>query len=623
MEYLPWLLAFAFAVLVIVFIDTWLREKEAAAEADEQHKQELADLEEQKQNLELQKKKLNELLALSQNENKRKDGVLELIDKTNQMSEGKSWVYVLDNQDGHQIIGADGEELKGTYRKLPRTLATAARKGELECTDARYAVSAGETSDAQVYVLNNVTDHYTILTLNDEIENLHSEIDGYGVEIHSLVGEIHRLENNIAELEETIERSDVVTTVMNLKYLCKNAQSFVDTEPASLVFIKTEANLPQIASFGKSREVYLKACVDVINERFPDCHITRYSEDSLCCLFVGDACEAATKKARIILDMLSEKKGLLALSDGTHTDRNVIEVADYRTGEISKLIFCMDIKSEFDRTESRFGVQQFGEYDYTSILEYKRGMDKLARNKKIKFKYRPIADSINGKVYAYQMTPYFPNTAFKSFEQALYGAILFGYVEEFEEMLYSECMRAYKNAVRDGQLFHNTRVILNSIADACMTNRAERNLYEKYYDDLKNLISEISEEVPAGLDCARIKKKRISEWRASCIVNCTEDSGYNMIKLELLSPDLVRVPAEVACSEEHRQVIVDIKTRIEGKARLVVDEISTPAQLREAIAAGADYVAGPYVGADEYEPPCVSDKCMKQIGLIRFGKKKG
>ncbi len=614
MEYLSWLLAVAFAVLVIVFAWCWLRAREAKLEADTEHMLAVSALEKEKH-------ELSEALAASENESERKTQILELIDKTQLESNGKVWLYAFDKRDGSQIIGADGEELEGTYRPLPKILERAAEKGRLNCIDTRYSAVTGENTHARVYFLNDVTDKYTIKALGGEIENLHTELDGLGIEIQALLGEIDRLDGEKAELIETIERADAVTTVMNMEYFYRHAEGLVGESDAALILVKTEADLPQAASFGKSREIYLRSCADRILESFPDCIMARYSEESFCCLFVGDTCETANEKADRILTLLTEQGKLLSLCDGNHIDRNVLEVADYRTGDIRELVFCLAIKSSFDRRCKRFGVQSFGAYDYDSILKYRKGMEKLVKRRKIRFKFSPIACSTDAKVYAYQMTPYFPDMAFGSFSEALDGAILFGYTEEFEEILYNECMRVYRKAISEGLLFHDTKVIINSIPDACMSNKAEKAFHEKYFDELNNLISEISEEVPSGLDAARVKRKRMAEWGASCVVNCTEDSGYNMIRIELLSPQLVRVPVSIACSPDSK-VLEDIKTRIEGRAKLLIDGISTPKELRDAIAAGADYISGDYVGPAEYDPACVTDRCMKQIGLIKFGKKK-
>ncbi len=643
MEYLPWLLAVVFAFLAIVVTVFLLREKKARRQADEEHRDAVA-------KLESEKSVLNEQLTDSETENQRKDGLLELINATHLESNGKVLMYAFDRQNGEQLFGAGGDKLENVCGVLQDVLAEAAEAGELGDADARYSVITGENEQARVYVLNNVTHRYTISDLNREIENLtfkakilRSEADSLGAEAHSFLSEVlrleqdkralwderHRLEGEVkslekakAALEDTIERSDAVTTVMNIKYFCKNLASFAGDGEASLLFIKTEANLPSATFFGKSREAYLKSCADKIIGEFPDCRIARYSEDSFCCLLAGDF-ETAAQKARVILGLLAEAGKLISLCNGNHVDENVIEISSCKIGEAENLVFCLDIKAKFDRMSAKFGVQPFDSGDYNLIFEYKNGMEKLAAKKKLKFKYRPIADSATGKVFAYQMIPCFPETPFKSFCEAYDGAILFGYIEELEELLYNECMRAYKSAVKSGLLFNNTKIIINSATNACMTNDAEKRLGEKYYDDLQNLISEITEEVPANLEAARIKEKRISGWGASSIVDCTDDIGYNMARIELLSPDIVRVPASIVCAEKNKAVLDDIMARIKGKAKLLVDGINTLSELRGAIAAGADYLAGEYIGDAENEPPCVADRCMRQIGLVRFGKKKG
>ncbi len=615
MEYLPWLIAAALAVLAAVIIRLFVAEKKQRRLEDEKHTHAILALENEKRAVEEERE-----AAIS--EGKRKERLIELIVKTHMSSDGKVKIFGFENESNEQLFGTDGEELKGTYRKLPRTLYQSLRSGELDCIDTQYAVTAESDGESRVYVLNDVTDKYKVIELESEIDCLKGEIGELGSRIDELEGDKSSLGAKIESLEDDLSRSDIITDVMNIEYFTENAEMLAGDGEAWLMFIKTEADLPQAASFGKSRELYLKSFAKSMLEAFDGIKIARYSEDSFVCMFSGITAEELGKNAETAVGMLAEHSKLLSLCDDRYENRNVLEISRLKRGRIKELVFCLSIKAAHDRRENRYGVLEFTEQDLEAILGYEQGMEKIIDKKSVRFTYRPIARSSDAKIFAYHAEPYFPNTPFKSVKEAVDGSMLFGYTEEFEKMVYDECLRRYKSCIADGRMLYNTRVILNSTPNTCMTNKAALEFYEKYYVEVKNIITEIPERIPSGLDSARVKKRRADAWNASCIMDMGADVKDNSLKIGLLSPDIVRVDAAIACGEHGREVIGEIRREIKAyDGMILIDGISSAAELREAIAVGAELLAGAFVGGAGTEPQDINDRCIKEIGYKRFGKR--
>ncbi len=454
-----------------------------------------------------------------------------------------------------------------------------------------YKVTSSHDDDISVYVVADIT--------SDEVE------------IPELI-----LKNG--SLEKKLGSLDMYTSALNREAWLARVDELSKDTGGTFMFLQLGGST--VTDFGSVRESYVKACADILIESCPNGVLGRFSPDGFCQWMPDVTPEVALGSAEELLKKLSALSGTYFLTDDDMIGA-IVELVAYQGHDPSQLMASMETRIAVDRHHGFVGVRLVGEHEAELIAGRRDIIERFISNGKLRFSYRPIAQSVNARVFGYQMIPDLSDMDFDDLNDALYQAEIFGLVQQLEDFILSEGMRCYEREVAEGNLLYTTHVWIDSLSGSCMTRDDAQTFHEKHYDTLKNLVVELTEHV-GDKERMRLKKHRIENWGAACAVSLGADREEGLLKILELDPDIVRVSVNVLEDKVTSALLREFVSRRDGRAvAIAADDISTAAQLKTAITAGATYLMGDYIGKAENTTNGVSDKCMNDIAKIQFGKR--
>ncbi len=583
-KYIPMIAAAALLIAAVITVILLVREIRRRREEQRQHS-------ETKRQLGDEIAALESKLEVEQRLNARHTSVLELIGQVHKQQEGRTEIFAFDKVRGRQIFGDDGDSDVTRQREVPlkMILDEALESGELDDNnDGReFAISESENELAKVYLLADITDTKRVPLLEAERD----------------------------EAQKKLLQSDVLTEALNPEgfgdYVKRN-----HTDGTRIVFLKTSA-----ATLGDAyREKFTKAVAALLRELTDGGVIGRFSDQSFC--FVKEMQNESELRALCdnILCRINNLHTELQTVNACEMGKSVIYISPV-TADVAQLLDVLDIKSREAKLNGHYGVHLFDTEETAKLLERRDELEAVINKKQIRFLYRPIATSEDARIYGYELIPTFPASPYETADDALREARLFDKAERLERLIFFEGMRIFDKAVLDGKLLYGTYAWISALDGTFLTEADTAELHEKYYDELKNLIVEIGEELPDKLCTASIKRNRAERLGGAAAVKCGASAEENLLKLMLIKPELVRVSAALVCDAKNKTVIKELKAKLRRNGgKLLVDNINKAAELEAAIAVGAEYLEGEYIGKTDTDPGEIAEKCMTKIGQLQFGK---
>ncbi len=591
---LPWLTVGVLAVVVAIVIALLVREsRRRRAELarrlaeEEAHR---ADIE----RFNAERAALQDELAAERREAEHRSTLYALIDQAHRAQEGRIGLFAFDRDTSRPLLGVTADE---------GLVAAITRDGERELLNAlihadplaepipHLAVSSALDNDNRVFAVADVTDR-------DRIPGL--------------------LAANRA-LEEQYARSDRLTDALNLEAFLELAPAFRKANAdrgVELVLVSTA--LADTAAHTGSRETYIRACARALMEALPDGLVARYSEHALCCLLPEPVADRLVAVASRLLQLHT----ILCTVDETQSDGSILVHAPFDGEHPAQLLHCLSIRAAQARMEGKQGLLPFDPAESDAILSRETDLRRIIDRQQLRFLYRPIATGADARVFGYELTPYFTNEAYDRADDLLASARLYGLAEPLWRLILTEALRQYGKDIRDGRILSSTHIWLRSPTGVCLGRDAAQALHEAQYDNLKQLILELPEPMPAALASATLKRERLARWDASCAVPCTGQGEEDLLKLALLRPAVIRLPITALQSAKSKAASKELLSRQKKLgARLLVDGITTAAEMETAIAAGATLLAGDYIGIPESDPGELAYRGMKRIAHIQYGKR--
>ncbi len=433
------------------------------------------------------------------------------------------------------------------------------------------------------------------------------------------------IEKERNSLAEQLESADILTETMNLPAFVKHQTAEYEAEPSNdrwLLFLQIVPTVISDEIMGDFAEGYTKICAQVLTEEMGVGQVARYSMDSFCASFTAANQIEAEQFVTRVAALVDARRREVWQVDERLLNPGVWQISHYDGSDLDQYIYCMHIRAMVNAQRGRTALQLLNAGEVPRITGYKTAIDEAIDKKQIRFLYQPIANSKDAKVFGYEMIPYFPTLPFQSNEEMLRRARLFGQTHRLEELLCQESLRLFEKAVVNLKMLSSTRILLPTFRGACMVSGDEENFHETNYDLLPNFIVEMTEELPDMMLIASIKRENIGRWGAWSATRFDEDMESNGMKMGVCAPNLVRMSVDLIADPAHAQMMKDLIDRVhEDGFFIMADNIKTHTDVEVAVAAGADYLQGEYVSKATEEPGEISDKCMKKISQIRFGKR--
>ncbi len=538
-----------------------------------------------------------ESLEKETDEKNKKAHLLGVIENLQLAQNGRSGIFVFDCADGECVCEMCGKSLVTTLTddgrlELKDVLASAEESKELRVGGRIYSVFSSEAVGQRVYILTDITDSVRV----------------------SELARSEKLWRKKAEYGDTYTNAVSFAAFIELGAFVKG------DGVASVMFIQTEAALGGFPS-EDAHELYMKSAADALTELFENGIVARYSSDSFCCIAPRKDADAERQSAEAAIALLDGLHTVLRPDRKTSGPCNLIELAEYGEGDLERLVYAMSIKAIDDRNAGRLGARRFESADVDAIFARRAAAERIITEKQIRFSYRPIALASNARIFGYELVPYFTDELFSAPESVVENAEIFGLGAELEALIFSEGMRIYTKAVSDGKLMNTSQVWIRALGRAAMNAESERLFHERYYDSLKNLITEPNAN---SLDavCVSAKLSCAARWGARSAIRLGADAKENLIKLLTLKPALVKISAEVICDPKAKAAVKELAFRQrKGEITIHADGIGTAGELEAAIAAGAAYLSGDFIGRAEGDFGEITDKAMNHIGNIQFGKR--
>ncbi len=519
---------------------------------------------------------------------------------------GKVSLYVFDYESGERLYKEAGRaDVVAAFTdcgEIPLRTALEAARCELQLPITRaerhFTLEYTSVCGKELYLVTDITDNYRAEGLTTERDILSRRLDG----------------------------CDVFTDAMELgSFVKKHEAVFKENPPVNLwlLYMRTEPAVLPDELMSNFDESYLKLAAELLGERFGVKNVARCTRFGLCAFLYAFDEEMARRIASEVEAQINERRAQLWPVDQRFINRNVFELAYYDGSDLADFIYAVRIRARVDMQKGNAGINMFSSSDVPRILGYKNAIGRAVEKREIRFTYSPIINTSNGKVFAYEMIPVFPSLSFSSLDELLYRARLFSLTDELEDLLFGQAMMRYDRAIKNLKMLPGTRVLIKSFAGACMMARCEEEFKEKNYDLLPNMIAEFSEELPGAERVAEIKHAKIVSYGAWSSVRVDQNSERNGMKVAIYDPQIVRISVRLLDEKKYEQRIRDAIARLHAQGRLVLmDEITKPQDVNTADEIGADLLQGEYVSRPVDDPGEASDKCLKRIAQIRFGKRR-
>ncbi len=553
--------------------------------------------------LEERRQRFEAELALVVGHNHTFQSLLAAVSEAYREHEGRLGIYIFEGDGEEPIYEGDFDSLAeaivgGRELTLRSALAELTESETRAVGEIKLAISRCELEGNEVYVLADISDSFRA----DDAERA------------------------VAELKQKIYEMDKLTTAMNFEAFVELQQAAeIDSTPnIYLGFTQVEPVLISdiiVEGFG---EEYPKMCAEILVDIFGEGNVARYSSDSFCFAFTAKNEDEARAKLEEAISATEVRRRELWSVDDRLRGRNIWQLSAYDGSGLEDYIYSMSLRTRVDFQRGHSGLRIFEAEAVARVMGHRARFEETIKKKAVRFKYQPIAVAGTAKIFGYEMIPFFPKLPFETTEDMLHWANLFGLANRLEEMVQFELMRCYCKALDNALILGNMRILISTLPGACMVSKTEDDYYEKYYDLIPAVIAEITDHLPEDSRVTEIKCRHLTEWGMWGAVRCDEDIESNSMKMGVISPKLVRISAKVLSKKESIEDITKfIKFAHLHNALVMIDQITTAAQLEQAISVEADCVQGDFVGRASEEFAEISDKCIKKIGQLKFGKKRG
>lgn len=269
----------------------------------------------------------------------------------------------------------------------------------------------------------------------------------------------------------------------------------------------------------------------------------------------------------------------------------------------------------------------YSEFNHEAFMEKSRqnqmrvDFNHLLEKRKVNYHFQPIFNAWDGSVYAYEALMRVGIPSLRSPLTVIDLAREADKLNDIEEITMFCSTECFKKLRENNKIYPGTKMFVNSIANACMSE-ANASRYNEIYGHLQeDIVVEITESEHLNLEY--LEKKRKAKGFNGRFALDDYGSGYNNeINLLELNPHYVKldisIVRDIDKSEDKRQIVTNVIDYAHERNMLVVAEgIETAEELKTCMKLGSDLLQGYFLARPNEIPDDISEEALKVIEMFR------
>lgn len=238
-------------------------------------------------------------------------------------------------------------------------------------------------------------------------------------------------------------------------------------------------------------------------------------------------------------------------------------------------------------------------YDKDSILLHgKEELNHFIDQGLVSYAFQPIVDIKTAEIFAYEalMRPQTKNL--KSPFDVIRLAQSQSKLYEIEKLTWFQAMESFE---RQKQRFKGAKVFINSIPNHVLSDEDLKVFEERFAENLKNIIVEITENEQSDEDCTKIKQDMVARWGGHLALD-DFGSGYNSeLSLLILFPKYVKIDMNIIRGIDidlnRQKLLKNMLSYAKNRdIKIIAEGIETKGEMDKLIEFGVDYMQGYYLG---------------------------
>ncbi len=244
-------------------------------------------------------------------------------------------------------------------------------------------------------------------------------------------------------------------------------------------------------------------------------------------------------------------------------------------------------------------------------------LNRLIHGQLVQFAYQPVLRLKDAKVVGYEMLMRPTDKDFANPLEVLSAAKSLGMLYQVEKLT---VFGAVRQAVRDcesGKLPENCRLLINSIANECLTQEDFEELLAIALPRLDHrVVLEVTEGEPMNMELMARKRALLRSLHGSFALD-DYGTGYNgRTSLLTLYPEMIKLDRSLVHNldtDSYRQTFLKQLVAFANERGMLVmaEGVETEAELRMAASLGAGYAQGYFVAEPSVEPPEVPEQVKR------------
>ncbi len=255
------------------------------------------------------------------------------------------------------------------------------------------------------------------------------------------------------------------------------------------------------------------------------------------------------------------------------------------------------------------------------ILSAKEELNNMIENKLVKYAFQPIVDARSAEIMGYEALMRPTSNILETVSDVMLVAKTQFKLSQIEQLTF-ECV--LDSIARNGELFEDKKIFINSIASKTLPKESEQNVRRKLQKYGDRVVIEITEAEEINDQTMAVKQGYKDDY--SCMIAIDDfGSGYSSDKTLLkIKPDFIKIDMHLIrnvheAGEKQQRVANLIEYSNLIGARIIAEGVESKAELEYLIKIGVDYIQGYYIAKPQFEICDIAeDKKAEIIALAKL-----
>lgn len=518
--------------------------------------------------------------------------------------------YELNTESGEIFITDNFFEIFGRWEVNTRELDITGFLRELELLEEfRQPVSAQGAALYQVTLGDGI--HYI------KIKNSESQAKKIGL-AEDITNSV--LERRLLERERDY---DLLTGLRNRRAFIRKMNKLFGAgdevlKKAALIMIDLD-NLKQINdTYGHDTgDKYIRKAADAFRSYSPESAVlARISGDEFYLFYYGyDSEEEIQKQIEYLRASIANER--LKLPNGeTFQIRVSGGYAWYprNTKDYEELLKFSDFAMYQVKHHTKGSIREFVMDTYQKemfLTQNKQALTEMIERMSVKYYFQPIVEAGSGRIFAYEALMRGDAQALHYPSDILELAKRENKLGQIEVVTWMKALESYEYQLKSNRIGPECKIFINSMAAVHLDTEHIAVIEERYYEYLKNVVLELTEEEKVNQEALRIKQMAIERWGAQIALD-DFGAGYNgEATLLQIAPKYIKVDRSIITdinkNQDKRKLVSNILSYAKTKHMFVIAEgVETGAEAETVVKLGVDYLQGYYIARPDPDPPEVS-----------------